>query len=54
VGARILELMDNELTLLDIVETLSGEYEVAHSTLEADAVIFADELVACGVIEARS
>lgn len=51
VGARILELMDNEVTLLDIVETLSGEYEVPRGTLEADTVTFADELVACGVIE---
>ena len=54
VGARILELLNEELTLLDIVDTLSGEYEVARKTLEEDAVTFADELVACGVIEHKS
>lgn len=51
VGARILELMNAELSLVDIVDTLSGEYEVARKTLEEDAVTFTDELVDCGVIE---
>ena len=51
VGARILELMDAELSLVDIVDTLSGEYEVARKTLEEDAVTFTDELIDCGVIE---
>ena len=54
VGARILELMNAEQSLLNIVDTLSGEYEVARKTLEEDAVTFADELVACGVIELKS
>jgi tartrate dehydratase alpha subunit/fumarate hydratase class I-like protein len=54
VGARILELMKDEATLRDIVDTLAAEYQVARSTLEKDAVTFADELIACGVIETRS
>ena len=54
VGVRILELMNAELSLVDIVDTLSGEYEVPRKTLETDALTFADELVTCGVIEARS
>ena len=53
VGARILELMNEEQSLLEIVDILSSEYEVARSTLEADALTFADELVACGVIERK-
>lgn len=53
VGARILELMNAERTLLDIVHTLSGEYEVARETLVEDAITFADELVSCGVIELK-
>ena len=53
VGARILELMNTEQSLLNIVDTLSDEYDVARSTLEADALTFADELVACGVIERK-
>lgn len=51
VGARILDLVDGELTVGALIEQLEGEYEVDRAQLEADVELFLREMSEGGVLE---
>ncbi len=51
VGARILELIDGEITVSALIERLEDEYEVEHAQLEADVELFLREMSDGGVLE---
>ena len=52
VGARLLELVDGNLPVAKLIDTLDGDYEVERSVLERDVFEFLQELVGAGLIEA--
>lgn len=51
VGARILDLVDGELTVGALIERLASEYEVDRAQLEADVELFLREMTDDGVLE---
>ena len=44
VGTRVFELLAEDVTLDDLVETISGEYEVEPETARRDIELFLDRL----------
>ncbi|WP_116041808.1 PqqD family protein [Amycolatopsis palatopharyngis] len=44
VGTRVFELLAEDVTLDEIVETISGEYEVEPETARRDIELFLDRL----------
>ncbi|MEM8932409.1 MAG: PqqD family protein [Acidobacteriota bacterium] len=51
VGARILEILDGGASLADTAERLASEFDVQIEQATRDAEVFADELVAAGILE---
>ncbi len=51
VGARIWELLDSEKNVSDIVKAIIEEYDVEHSTAEADVVEFLAQMESIEAIE---
>jgi Coenzyme PQQ synthesis protein D (PqqD) len=54
VGARILELVDGERTVAAIEGLLAAEFDAPAATIATDLASYLDELVAIGLIEART
>jgi Coenzyme PQQ synthesis protein D (PqqD) len=51
VGARIWELLAEPLTMDELVEVLSGEYEVAPEQCRGDVSPFIERMVAIGAVD---
>ena len=54
VGARIWELVDGTLTIAEIAELLTQEFEVDIQKAQNDAVIFLQQLTQKGVVKLES
>lgn len=50
VGARVWDLADGQRTLDDIVQMIASEYTVDSSRVQADVVVFCEDLVQRGVL----
>lgn len=50
VGARVWDLADGRRTLDDIVQMIASEYTVDSSRVQADVVVFCEDLVQRGVL----
>jgi hypothetical protein len=53
-GARLLDLIDGERTVLDLVETMASEFSADRQELERDVPEFLEELRDAGIIEEAS
>jgi hypothetical protein len=51
VGARLLELVDGNMAVVELIDALDGEYEVERSVLERDVLEFLQEIAEAGLIE---
>ena len=54
VGARILELVQREMSFEEIVQKIQEEYEVEGSDMVNDVRVFIEELDGAGVLDAAS
>jgi len=54
VGARILELVQREMSFEEIVQKLQEEYEVESSDMVSDVRVFIEELDGAGVLDPAS
>jgi hypothetical protein len=52
VGSRIVELLDEERTMDELVDTLSCEYEAPRAVVRTDAERFVAQLGTAGLLEA--
>lgn len=51
VGARILQLLDGKITLADVIDTLSEEFEADRADIADDCYEFVESLTEHGIVE---
>lgn len=54
VGGAVLDLLDQAPTVRALLDRLAGQYDVEPSILEQDVLVYLQELLEAGVIEAQS